>query len=283
MLERRPLLWFFILAYAGSWLFWTPLALADSGLGVLPLHLDLPAVGLINNLGLFAGPFLAAVVMTKATGGSLKAFLGRIFQWRAKPISYLIAVALIGLALGLVTWFQPSAPPTGPPAGLPPLPPGVLLVVAFVIFFIGGPLQEEPGWRGFALPRLQQTLPPTLAALLLGLLWGLWHLPLFLVKAWDTPHENLGDVVAFVVFAVALSLVMSWVAITALGSLWLPILAHNVVNWTLTFAPTLLGRGTAGMWPAALGCAALGLFGVLVTRGRLGLEEPASGPREYVP
>jgi membrane protease YdiL (CAAX protease family) len=51
---------------------------------------------------------------------------------------------------------------------------------------IGGPLGEEPGWRGFALPRLQKLFGPAAASILLGVLWASWHLPLFLCKAWSS-------------------------------------------------------------------------------------------------
>ena len=50
------------------------------------------------------------------------------------------------------------------------------------------PLGEEPGWRGFALPRLQKRLHPLAAAVVLGFLWANWHLPLFLVSFYTTPY-----------------------------------------------------------------------------------------------
>jgi len=54
--------------------------------------------------------------------------------------------------------------------------PGILLA---------SPLGEEPGWRGYAPPKLQCMVGPFRATILLGLVWALWHLPLFLVKGWD--------------------------------------------------------------------------------------------------
>jgi uncharacterized protein len=55
------------------------------------------------------------------------------------------------------------------------------------VFLLGGPLGEEPGWRGFVLPRLQPRFGPLGGTLLLGFLWGCWHLPEFL-----TPIEHGG-------------------------------------------------------------------------------------------
>src|SRR5262249_52349042 len=58
------------------------------------------------------------------------------------------------------------------------------LIWFLIIAIIGGPLLEEAGWRGFALPRLQPRYGPLVGTLILGLLWALWHLPEFLVPAW---------------------------------------------------------------------------------------------------
>ena len=58
---------------------------------------------------------------------------------------------------------------------------GVVLAEFVRVLFLGGPVQEELGWRGFALPRLQQRTNALNASILLGLVWGLWHLPLYFV------------------------------------------------------------------------------------------------------
>ena len=165
LIVRGPLWAFFVLSYAGSWLVWSPWwLLSQSGLGLLPFQLPPGAVQLIQLAGLLAGPFTAALIVTRVLDGTVRPLLRRIVQWRERPLSYLLALAAIPLALaaGVLAW------PAGE-ASRPDIPGGVGLVgslaIVFVICLVGGALEEEPGWRGFALPRLQQRLHPTTAAL----------------------------------------------------------------------------------------------------------------------
>ena len=83
------------------------------------------------------------------------------------------------------------------------------------------------------MPRLQARFQPALAALILGVLWCLWHAPLFLTREWDTPRSNAGDLLAYLVFVVSLSFVLAWLTNAARGSVFLAMLGHNSVNWTL--------------------------------------------------
>jgi membrane protease YdiL (CAAX protease family) len=109
------------------------------------------------------------------------------------------------------------------------------LATYLVIFIIGGPLFEEPGWRGFALPRLQQRSGQLMGNLLLGVLWGLWHLPLFLfVPGYDgagSGFVNIGlSFLEFVIYAIALTFIIAWVFNNTRGSLLLPMLIHASIN-----------------------------------------------------
>ena len=148
-------------------------------------------------------------------------------------------------------------------------------LIQAVAFLIGGPIQEEVGWRGFALPILQERLLPLQAAVVLGIIWGGWHLPQFFVSAWETPHNNAGDVLGFFAFTVTSSIVISWITNLARGSVLLAILAHNSINWALTTWSGITGQQATTIWPATAGMAVLAVVALIATRGRLGFGAPA--------
>ena len=166
--RRHRVASFFVLAYALTWLAWLPAVLGYGG-------------NLNQVLSLIAqfGPALAALVVTWYSGASVRGWARSIARWRVAPWWYAVAVGLPILLIGV----------EGAIFGLlgrpidPSLVPGSLATylptLAFLTLIAG--LGEEPGWRGFALPRLEARYAPVAATLLLGLLWALWHLPLVLV------------------------------------------------------------------------------------------------------
>lgn len=122
-------------------------------------------------------------------------------------------------------------------------PPGAFVV--FFIFFLGGPIQEEPGWRGYLLPKLQETWHPLTAALIVGVIHCFWYVPLFFTSVWDTPRTNYGEYVAYLILVVALSVILTWLYNTS--GLVVVIIGHNLVNWVM--AGVIQASST---WPAAI-------------------------------
>lgn len=152
---------------------------------------------------------------------------------------------------------------------------------AFVyMVLLGGPLFEEPGWSGFAQPRLQQLHGPLVGGLILGSLWALWHLPGFLIPSEDlTDIPPRGTVVDFVVFALALiglRIIIIWVFNNTRGSVLIATLVHG--SWNTFYSAALIQLFPA---PSVLGSyvnltiAAMALAVVLVgvTRGCLGYRQ----------
>ena len=269
-LRSHPLTGFVVLAYAGSWVFWVPF---------IPLQRLIPtqsynyAAAGAGQLALLAGPFLASLIMTRLTTGSLRAWVSSFKRWHVPPASY--ALALIAIPVVIMA---ASAVLPGKEAGTPSfVGPAVVIgpLIQAVAFLIGGPIQEEVGWRGFALPILQERIRPLQAAVVLGLIWGGWHLPQFFVSAWETPHNNASDVLGFFAFTVTSSIVISWITNLARGSVLLAILAHNSINWALTTWSGITGQQATTIWPATAGMAVLAVVALIATRGRLGLATPA--------
>jgi membrane protease YdiL (CAAX protease family) len=283
-LVRHPLVFYFLIAYTGSWLVWMPLVLSEDGTALLPFSSPLLLLAAFP-VAPFLGPFLSAFVMTGATEG--RAGVGRLLRrfvlWRAGLRWYLFALfvvpALFVLSVivlpGVLASFQ----------GLASLAPLPLLSLFVYVFFLGGPLGEEPGWRGFALPRLQTMHGPLVGSLILGPLWALWHLPLFWVPAWNTPPTIL-NIVLYVISAIAFTIVMTWIFNNTKGSLLIAVLMHASFNTTFVILnllfPASIVTDYGSTVPVLIGYGAVALLVIALTRGRLGYqhyrqeEEPAS-------
>lgn len=227
-IERNSLVLYFIITYAVSWAIWSPIFLAAQGLVTWQVPFAL------YYLGSF-GPMISALIMTAITNGSLglRRLLARLVKWRVDLRYYAFAVlAPVGLFVVAVllnrviagTW--PDLKLLGEADYMPPLSIGGVLILWFLTYGLG----EETGWRGYALPHLQRNRPAANASLILGILWGCWHLPAFFFR--DT-YIDLGIIgfpmlLVSVVFA---SVVFTWLYNSTAGSLLLVTLFHVFFNW----------------------------------------------------
>ena len=273
LLARHPLISFFVMAYAFSWIVWSPWVLSEEGVGLLPFELSGAAAGLLNAFAILLGPTLSGFIMTGITEGreGIRRLLRRFVLWRVGLRWYLFALIGIPVVMALGTVILP-----GGLASLLGLGPGYVLSYLgtyVLVVILGGPLFEEPGWRGFALPRLQPLHGPLVGTLILGLLWALWHLPEFLVPSWAESSGGSGflAIVKFVLIATAFAIITTWVFNNTKGSVFMAILVHASID---TFSIPVGGLGS----PSAVGNIILLSFGVLalvlvvLTRGRLGYE-----------
>jgi len=278
LLTRHPLVSFFAMAYALTWLAWSPWYLSKAGVGLLPYDGE-SISDYLNTVALALGPTLSAFIMTGVTGGrdGVRRLLRRIVLWRVGLGWYLFVLLGIPAILVLSTIVLPGALASFQASAVPSTM--FLYVVAGPVFlFAGGPVFEEIGWRGFAFPRLQRLHGPLVGSLVLGALWGLWHLPLFLIPSWDTPHGSLLDVALFVTWAVSTTIVITWVFNNTKGSVLLAILAHGSINsaavavYGLFPAPAVTGSITN----VVVGFGVAALLVVVLTRGRLGYHQDES-------
>ncbi|MBK8901595.1 MAG: CPBP family intramembrane metalloprotease [Anaerolineaceae bacterium] len=269
---RYPLAIFFILTYAISWTIWLSMI-------VLSLDILTPLGRTLNIIAIF-GPTLAGLVLTAIRHGSSSVgqLIGRL--WRPQPRPTRIGVALL-LPLAIMVAAAALAFLIGDLLLSTAAAGWLLLLGEFVrIFFFGGPLGEEIGWRGYALPRLLRDHSPMQASVLLGLVWGGWHAPIYAIVG-TGQNEMLRSggsfpflFIAFVVWTIGLSILFTWLYKLAQGNLLVVILFHAAVN-TAVFLPAFLGvqSGMITLLNAGLTWVAA----VLVSRTRLFRQEAGTG------
>lgn len=196
----------------------------------IPAHSPLGA--LLLYLGTFA-PSLAALWLTARAEGStgVRALLGRVLRWRVAAHWYVFAVsyiAAIKLTVALIHRLATGAwPRFGNEAWYI-----IVVAIAFSTPFQAG---EEIGWRGYALPRLAARFGLARASILLGLIWGCWHLPQFFIPEADTYKQSF---LVFVLQVTALSVALAWLYAHTDGSLLLVMLLHSAVNNSKDIVPS---------------------------------------------
>jgi uncharacterized protein len=226
---------FLTLTLALSYLvFWGPLAL-----------FKIPAISFVSDVKgptwaialFFVGgfvPSLLAILLTwKKEGVSGLRLLGRRIikfklGWRWYIFTFLIVIAgtagqltinkLLGNTFnGYLFWAQ---------------------LGSFLQLLIIGPLSEEIGWRGYALEKLQKRWNALTSSLIVGLVWALWHLPLF-VMVGTSQHELGVPFIGFLIKLMASSILYTWLYNNTKKSLWSAVLLH----WLYTYAAQVLSSG----------------------------------------
>lgn len=188
---RHPLASYLVLVFAIAWLFWVPLALLYEGGFDLQSLRGSPLVIVLQTLGVTA-PLISAIVVTGLTRGKrgVRRLLGGLKRWRVGLWWYAAACLLIpvltvlGIGVRRALGVDPAVPEGSALAAVLADIGWIGLVLTFPLLLalqcFGSPLLEEPGWRGFALPHVRKRMPAAWAAFLVGAIWGLWHVPLFL-------------------------------------------------------------------------------------------------------
>jgi membrane protease YdiL (CAAX protease family) len=262
LLSKFPLTSYFIIALVFSWAVVLIVLigyLPENFLAVVPITL---------------GPTVAAVVMTTVTEGrdGIRRLLARFVLWKVDFVWYLFIFLGIPLVFILGTVFLPGAA-----ASFDHLSATTWLSYLWkfpLVLAVGGPLFEEPGWRGFALARLQAKWGPLAGTLILGFLWAAWHYPQYLMPGWAAQNGgfNVRAVAVFTLSVVLLTIVMSWVFNNTRGSLLIAILLHASINtFSIYIGPMFPAQATSQV-NLFVGFGALALLIVLLTRGRLGYD-----------
>src|SRR5437764_1136228 len=241
LISGHPLLAYFVLAFIGSWASLLPFALSRgvNGLGLLPYTLPDSTFYIGGILFTFAGPALASLVVTAIISGraGVGQLLRRCVQWRVGIQWYLIAIfgLLLVPLLGYSVFLGVNLP-------LALLAHSSLLLTVFlpqgVFIILTASFAEELGWRGFALPRLQQRYGPVLGTVILGTLHGLWHLPAFFTLILG-PFSFPGFA-GFLISAIALTFLFTWIFNHTRGSVLLATLTHGFSDAALGLVALLI-------------------------------------------
>ncbi len=254
ILKSRPLVAYFVLSYGITWLLLGLVALSAHGLLTLPSSLVSPLT-LVGSIS----PLLTALLLTATTTGKggMRAFFRQFFIWRVNPWWYLVVLfepALVTLIAIVGTFFLggPAFDFAHPPVvQQPPLPlpsginPWLLIVPLFLLGgLLGGPAGEEPGWRGFALPKLQDRYSALGASLILGALWAVWHLPFFFIPG---TFQSTTPFFIFALGTIANSILLTWVYNHTRGSILMMFLFHNALNITGLYLPLSVLNHWQGM------------------------------------
>src|SRR5215217_2556171 len=203
LVKRHPIITFFVLTYAIGW-------------------------GLIPFWTFQAGsPFIAALIVIPLTQGvaGLKELGWRMIRWRVRWFWYVVAIgvplAVVGLTAGLNVALGASAPSMVQYSSVST----ILMMFAVRLVNPGdGPLGEEPGWRGVALPGLQTTLSPLVSTLILGVAVTVWHVPLlFLEEGLLQPSIIMG----FLLGSFAVTFFYTWLFNHTGGSVLMSIVSHS--------------------------------------------------------
>lgn len=173
-------------------------------------------------------PNIAALVLTGVRGGgaALKDLFSRLFRWRVDAWVWIAALAFYPALMFVVQLIGRMA------FGQPLATADTWLLVAVGVFNVPalllGPLGEELGWRGYLLPRVLQRMRPATAAVVVGSIWMLWHLPAFFASG--LPQSGMALPV-FVIAGIALSVFVTWLFVNAKQSILLAgIVPHAIVN-----------------------------------------------------
>jgi membrane protease YdiL (CAAX protease family) len=262
---------------------WVPQALASSGIISFPLD-----PGFTDWLGVF-GPFLAALIMTGLYDGraGIRGLFKRLLKWRVGVQWYLFVLfwpPLLSLAKTAIAMLLGSGAPdfSQPPfVRLSPLPPELLKSLPFLVFLpflffqqtlIGSSMGEEIGWRGYALPRLQTIQGNLRGSILLGILWGIWHLPLWMTKG----NAMQGKILLWPLLElIATSVLFTWVYNNTKGSLLLALLFHTSIAMTSLFLSSL------ETYPIVSVILSWMIAGLIIYRSRKALSPLAVGAQDH--
>ena len=236
LIRKYPLASFFALAIGLTWIFMIADALGSHG--ILPFRLPLPLMLVMGYM-----PTLGAVIVAGQTKGrqGVRALFRKLFIWRVGIGWYLFAI------FGLILIYVPAILIYNQFSGVTPVPilsektpafnsPLELIPQIVLLFLITAIVNgEELAWRGFGLPHLQAKYNALTASLILGVIWSIFHLPLFFTLTGSSQSD--WSFTNFLTSTVALTVLYTWMYNHTRGSVLMAYLFHASANtWSQVFS-----------------------------------------------
>ncbi|MBD3406138.1 MAG: CPBP family intramembrane metalloprotease [Candidatus Lokiarchaeota archaeon] len=225
--NRTTYLYFFVLTILFTWVFWFT-AIATGGLS--------NTIGLVCYIIGGTGPLSASIILIAFKDGKtgIKQLLSRMVQFRSMSIRWgfiMLAVVFIPIFVTIILGglFLSNWSPISTMIVYISAPIGVLGSVMFNLIAV---IFEEPGWRGFALDKLQEDFSALTSSLILGLIWAIWHTPLFLMPGTYQYELILGSLSfwVYMIGVIPTSILITWLYNNNNSSLFAAMLYHLVNN-----------------------------------------------------
>ncbi len=254
-MKARIIFLFFVLTLALSWLAWVPAAIAKLNGETSFLA---PESFLGGVLARWMPGIIAALLALYLGGKTELADLFRpIKTWRVGLVWYLFALLFqVGLfyIARLVDGIRGISPEVvSPLVSMYGVEMAALMTPVLILSALPGAFAEELGWRGFALPRLQQKSSPLIASLVIAIIWGIWHLPLLVYFGEFAPND-IASMAMVVLNFIPITLLYTWLYNRTHGSLLLVTLFHAGQQFSNNFLgtwPTITDELI--LWVLALG------------------------------
>jgi membrane protease YdiL (CAAX protease family) len=233
---------FFLLTFAYSWVIWIPSVL--DGIGIeLPFSVTGYSIVVVI-IGAFA-PMMAAITIVARESGwkGTKAFFGQVFDFHFKPVYLVIALVLPVLIHAIAHYLAPAVGLDVAKMLFPTeisVEPIVLAIPYFILMLVIGGGQEEFGWRGYAQEPLQRKIGVLPASLVIGVIWGIWHLPLWFMTG---DLHSAYSFLAFVMMTTSISIMYAWLYNSSGKKLIVVMIFHAMNNTAAPLLPFLHGIG----------------------------------------
>jgi len=225
---------YLIIAYAFSWIVWLPAVLSTYGL----FELKIPHTFIIG-IGAF-GPLVGAFLMTyrKDKREGVINLLKKALYIKSSNIWLLPAFLMLPLMIGasffiyMIIYGAESMPDM-----IIISQPWLIIPLFIYSLFALGALQEEFGWRGYALEKMQQRFNALISSIILGMFWALWHLPLFFIEG--TMQSSIPFYIFFI-NVISISIMYTWLYNNSRSSVLIVLIFHGMHNTAYNIFPISL-------------------------------------------